>query len=127
MNEYNELLFSPKKINENFQFCTKMYTRSTRNGIEIVFNNQTVPILVLLLKTVCGIELLSFNNLLRCILNPIDSLIDRREHMSDVTFRDHFAVFNWLTGVFRTSRTIFRVRVTILGFAFRVLIRPDVA
>ena len=30
-------------------------------GIEIVFNNQTVPILVLLLKTVCGIELLSFN------------------------------------------------------------------
>ena len=76
--------------NENFEFCTRLYTRSTRNGIEIVFNNQTVPILVLLLKTVCGIELLSFNNLLRCILNPIDSLIDRRENISDVTCRDHF-------------------------------------
>ena len=96
------------------------------NGIEFVFNNQTVPILVLCVKTLCGIDLLSFNNLLRCILNPIDSLIDRRENMSHVTCRDHFAVFNWLTGVLRTSRTIFRVRVTILGFAFRVLIRPDV-
>ena len=60
------------------------------NGIEIVFNNQTVPILVLCVKTLCGIDLLSFNNLLRCILNPIDSLIDRRENMSDVTCRDHF-------------------------------------
>ena len=67
-----------------------MYTRSTKNGIEIVFNNQTVLILVLCVKTLCGIDLLSFNNLLRCILNPIDSLIDRRENMSDMTCRDHF-------------------------------------
>ena len=96
--------------NENFEFCTRLYTRSTRNGIEIVFNNQTVPILVQLLKTVCGIDLLSFNNLLRCLLNPIDSLIDRCENMSDVTCRDHFAVFNWLMVVSRRSRSF-------LGFA----------
>ena len=62
-----------------------MYTRSTENGIEIVFNNQTVPILVLCVKTLCGIDLLSFNNLLHCILNPIDSLIDGCENMSDMT------------------------------------------
>ena len=67
-----------------------MYTRSTENGIEIVFNNQTVPILVLCVKTLCGIDLLSFNNLLHCILNPIDSLIGRHENMSDVTCRNHF-------------------------------------
>ena len=97
------------------------------NGIEFVFNNQTVSILVLCVKTLCWIDLLSFNNLLRCILNSIDSLIDRRETMSDVTCLDHFAVFDWLTGVFRTSRMIFRVRVANLGFVFRVLIRFDVA
>ena len=45
------------------------------NGIEFVFNNQTVPILVLCVKTLCGIDLLSFNNLLRCILNSIDSFL----------------------------------------------------
>ena len=97
------------------------------NGIEFGFNNQTVPILVLCVKTLCGIDLLSFNNLLCCILNPIDNLINRHRNMSDVTCHDHFAVFNWLTGVLRTSRMIFRVRVVNLGFAFRVLIRPDVA
>ena len=67
-----------------------MYTRSTENGIEIVFNNQTVPILVLCAKTLCGIDLLSFNNLLHCILNPIDGLINGHENMSDMTCRDHF-------------------------------------
>ena len=66
-----------------------MYTRSTGNRIEIVFNNQTVPIFMLCVKTLCGIDLLSFNDLLRCILNPIDSLIDRCENMSDMTCRDH--------------------------------------
>ena len=67
-----------------------MYTRSTENGIEIVSNNQTVPILLLCVKTLCGIDLLSFNNLLRCILNPSDSLINRRETMSDVMCPNHF-------------------------------------
>ena len=73
-----------------------MYTRSTENGIEIVFNNQTVPILVLCVKTLCGIDLLSFNNLLHCILNPIDSLIDRRENMSDMMCHDHF-ICSWMS------------------------------
>ena len=62
-----------------------MYTRSTENGIEIVFN-----ILVLCVKTLCGIDSLSFNNLLHCILNPTDSLIDGRENMSDMMCRNHF-------------------------------------
>ena len=67
-----------------------MYTRSTESGIEIFLNNQTVPIIVLCVKTLCGIDLLSFNNLLRCILNTIDSLIDRHENISEVTCRNHF-------------------------------------
>ena len=66
MNEYNELLFSLKKRNETFEFCTKIYMGSTRNGIEFCFNSQTVLILQLWLKTVCGIKLLSFNKNLRC-------------------------------------------------------------
>ena len=40
----------------HFQFCTKMYMGSTRNGIEFGFNSQTVLILLLLLKTVCGLN-----------------------------------------------------------------------
>ena len=86
-----------------------MYTRSTENGIEIVFNNQTVPILVLCVKTVCGIDLLSFNNLLRCILNPIDSLIENRENMSDVTCLDHFICSRMSHG----DRVRFRVRIRV--------------
>ena len=70
-----------------------MYTSSTENGIEIVFNNQTVPIFVLCVKTLCGIDLLSFNSL----LDPIDSLINRREkNLSDVMCRDHF-IHSWMS------------------------------
>ena len=60
MNEYNELLFSAKKEMRTFKFCTKMYMGSTRNEIEFGYNSQTVLILLLLLNTVCVIELLSF-------------------------------------------------------------------
>ena len=73
-----------------------MYTRSTENGIEIVFNNQTVPILVLCVKTLCGIDLLSFNNLLHCILYPIDSLIDMRVDMFDGMCCSHF-IHSWMS------------------------------
>ena len=45
------------------------------NGIEFVFNNQTVLILVLLVKTVCGIDVLSF----KVHANPINSLFARCE------------------------------------------------
>ena len=41
------------------------------NGIEFVFNNQTVLILLLLVKTVCGIGLLSFNKILHCMQIPL--------------------------------------------------------
>ena len=45
------------------------------NGIGFVFNNQTVLILLLLVKTVCGIDLLSF----KVHANPINRLLARRE------------------------------------------------
>ena len=48
-----------------------MNIRSTRNGIEFVFNNQTVLILLLLVKTVYGIDLLSFNRILQCMQIPL--------------------------------------------------------
>ena len=54
MNECNELLFS-SKMNENFQFCPKMYMVCTWNGIEFVFNKQTVLILLLLEKQFVGL------------------------------------------------------------------------
>ena len=76
---------------QHLNFVPGLYTRSTMNGIGFVFNNQTVLILLLLVKTVCGIDLLSFNNLLCCILNPINRLlINRRRKMSHGTCRDHF-------------------------------------
>ena len=40
-------------------------------GIEFVFNNQSVLILVLLVKTVCGIDSLSFNKILWCMQIPV--------------------------------------------------------
>ena len=55
----------------------------------IFVNNQTVLIWLFYAKTVCGIELCSFNNLLHCTLNPIVSFIDRHAKMSDVTCHDH--------------------------------------
>ena len=61
MNEYNELLLSPKKEMRTFNFVPQCTWVPTRNGIEYCFSSQTVLILLLLLKTVCGIELLSFN------------------------------------------------------------------
>ena len=41
------------------------------NGIEFVFNNQIVPILVLCVKTLCGIDLLSFNKILQRMQIPL--------------------------------------------------------
>ena len=57
-----------KFINENIEKCTMMYRAAARNGIEFFFNNQTVLIvfLLLLVQTVCGIDLLSFNKILQC-------------------------------------------------------------
>ena len=55
------------------------------NGIEFVFNNQTVLILLLLVKTVCGIDLLSF----KVHANPINILFARHEKMSHGTSYGH--------------------------------------
>ena len=60
---------------------------STRNGIEFCFNSQTVLILLLLLKTVCGIELLSFNKLIACDEYFSFNLVALHVNMSHVTFR----------------------------------------
>ena len=97
-----------KICNENFEFCTMMYTRSTMNGIEFVLNNQTVLILLLLVKTVCGIDLLSF----KVHANPINSLFARREKMSHKTSHRRFTdvVF------------VFRVRICVSGSRSRFVI-----
>ena len=79
-----------------------MYTRSTENGIEIVFNNQTVPILVLCVKALCGIDLLSFKKI-AVHLNPINSLVDRHAHEPIVTLWD----VSWM------SCSVFRVRIRV--------------
>ena len=56
------------------------------NGIEFVFNNQTVLILVLLVKTVYGIDSLSF----KVHANPINSLFARLKNVScDVSRTSH--------------------------------------
>ena len=41
------------------------------NGIEFVFNNQNVLILLLLVKAVCGIDFMSFNNTLQYMQIPL--------------------------------------------------------
>ena len=79
-----------------------MYMCSTRNGIEFGFNSQTVLILLLLLKTVCGIELLSFKKI-AVHLNPINRLVDRHAHKP--------IVMPW--DVSRMSRSVFRVRIRV--------------
>ena len=88
----------------------------TQNGIEFCFNSKTVLILVLLLTTVYGIELLSFNKIIAVLLNPIISLVDGRAHEPIITLWD----------VPRTSHSVFwglrQVRFANLGFAFYVLI-----
>ena len=43
----------------------------TWNGIEFVFNNQTNLVWLLFTKTLCGIELCSFNKILHCMQIPI--------------------------------------------------------
>ena len=80
-----------------------MYMGSTRNGIEFCFNSQTVLILLLLLKTVCGIELLSFNKKIAVHLNPIYSLFARHAHEPIVTLWD----------VSQTLCSVFRIRIRV--------------
>ena len=76
-----------------------MYMECTWNGIEFVFNNQTVLILLLLVKTVCGIDLLSFNKNIAVYLNPINnSLVHVCAHVpvitcSDMSHRHHVPFF----------------------------------
>ena len=84
-----------------------MYPRSTENGIEIVFNHQTVPILVLCVKTLCGIDLLLFNNQIAVLLNPINSLIDGHAHEPIIMLLD----------ISRMARSIFRVHI---GFTLQI-------
>ena len=77
------------------------------NGIEFVFNNQTVPILMLHVKTLCGIDLLSFKKILQCMQIP--SIVC----LSGVKI----CVMGRLTDVSRMSR-----RFLGIAFAFQVCI-----
>ena len=67
------------------------------NGIEFVFNNQTVLILVLLVKTVCGIDLLSFNKILQCMQIPLLLIVCSPDvkkclmgHLTDISWMSHW-------------------------------------
>ena len=71
------------------------------NGIEFIFNNQTVLILLLLVKTVCGIDLLSF----KVHANLINNVFARRGKTS------HRTSYGRLTDV----AFVFRVRVCVSG------------
>ena len=89
------MLIFYEKYNEIFEFGTRMYTMSTENGIEIVSINQTVSILVLCVKTLCGIDLLSFNKNCGAFKSHYKfgqwacSRANRNAlgHLTDVTFR----------------------------------------
>ena len=59
------------------------------NGIEFVFNNQTVLILLLLVKTVCGIDLLSFNKISQCMKIPLIVCFPGMKQMSHGTSHGH--------------------------------------
>ena len=64
------------------------------NEIELVFNNQTVLILLLLEKTVCGIDLLSFNKILWCMQTPLIVWLTAMRiclmgHLMDVSRQSH--------------------------------------
>ena len=71
-----------------------MYMGSTRNKIEFGLNSQTVLILLLLLRTVCGVELLSFNKNCGALKSQIvgRQACSRAKHktlgrLTDVAFR----------------------------------------
>ena len=71
-----------------------MYTRSTRYGIEFVFNNQTVLIWLLCVRTLCGIELCSFNEILHCMQIPLmvwsmGVKICLMGHLTDISQQSH--------------------------------------
>ena len=83
------------------------------NGIGFVFSNQAVIILLLLVKTVCGIDLSSF----KVHANPINSLFIRCEKMSHGTSNER------LTDV----ALDFGVRVCVTGSRSRFVIRLDMA
>ena len=75
-----------------------MYMECTCWNVQFVFNNQTVLILLLLVKTVCGIDLLSFNKNIAVYLNPINSLVHVCAHVpiitcSDMSHRHHVPFF----------------------------------
>ena len=66
------------------------------NGIEIVFNNQTDLVLLLHVKTLCGIGLCSFNKVLNW-MQIINSLDSRQETMFRRTSHGHLSasMFNF--------------------------------
>ena len=87
------------------------------NGIEFVFDNQTVLILVLCVKTVCGIDLLSFNKILQCMQIPLIVCSPGVKTMS------HGMSHRCLMDVV----LVFRGRICHLGSHLRFVIRLDVA
>ena len=77
----------------------------TWNGIEFVFNNQTVLVWLLFVETLCGIELCSFNKILHCIQIPLIVWSTRVK----ICLTGHLMDMSWTSHGSRTR---------LLGFAF---------
>ena len=75
------------------------------DGIEFVFNNQTVLILLLLVKTVCVIDLLSFNKILQYMQIPLTVCLPSMK----------ICLTGCLTDVSQQSHLFFRVCIHIYG------------
>ena len=108
--EMNHLccLFSTKNTMRTLEFCTRMYTRSTmKMGLKLFSTTKLFPFWCCVLKRLCGIDLLSFNNLLCCILNPIDNLINRRR----ICLMWRVATISFVHGRLTAITFIFRVRI----------------
>ena len=88
------------------------------NGIEFVFNNQTVLILLLLVKTVCGIDLLSFNKILQCMQIPLIVCSPGMKKCLMGCLTD----VSWMSHSILGFAFAFRVRIHISGSHLRFMI-----
>ena len=95
--------------NENFQFCTKMYTRPTMNGIEFVFNNQTVLIWLFFAKMPHGIELCSFNRILHCMQIPLMVWLMGMK----IYLMSHVMIISFIHGPLMAIMFVFRVCIRV--------------
>ena len=90
MTRCNELFFSSKYAMRTLNFVPKYMQGLHKIGLNWLQQSNSSCFGCFLQKTVCGIELFPFNKLLHCILNPINSLVDRHAKMSGMMCHDPF-------------------------------------